>query len=267
MRYESANDSGQMAEKQGTIPRGGLAANFWNYVERATGERSVGRFLWQGAILTFTYRLPTIWAAALRGLIYRAVLGAIGSSCLIEEDVRLQVPKRIFLGDRTFIGQHSYLDGGSSSLRLGNDVHLARCCTLRAGDRGITVHDGAGINTRSYLDGNGGLEIGPNALLSPGVQVISANHVFDDPHKPIKFQGGKYGKVNIGEDCWLGTNVIVLPGVTIGNGTVIGAGAVVTTDLPAYSIALGVPAHVVGQRGAKSRRHAQAESNQGAQLG
>lgn len=266
MRYESTNDSGQMAEKQGTIPRGGLAANFWNYVERTTGERSVGRFVWQGAILTLTYRLPTIWAAVLRGQIYRGVLGAIGSSCLIEEDVRLQVPKRIFLGDRTFIGQYSYLDGGSSSLRLGNDVHLARFCTLRAGERGITVHDGAGINSRSYLDGNGGLEIGPNALLSPGVQVISANHVFDDPDKPIKFQGGKYGKVSIGEDCWLGTNVIVLPGVSIGSGTVIGAGAVVTTDMPPCSIALGVPARVVGQRGAESPSHAQAESNQGGQL-
>ncbi len=267
MRYESANDSGQTAEKEGTIPRGGLAANFWNYVERTTGERSVGRFVWQGAILTLMSRLPTIWAAVLRSLMYRAVLGAIGSSCLIEEDVRLQVPKRIFLGDRTFIGQYSYLDGGCSALRMGNDVHLARFCTLRAGERGIIVHDGAGINTRSYLDGNGGLEIGPNALLSPGVQVISANHVFDDPDKPIKFQGGKYGKVSIGEDCWLGTNVIVLPGVNIGRGTVVGAGAVVTADIPACSIALGVPARVVGQRGAESRRHAQAESNQGAQLG
>jgi acetyltransferase-like isoleucine patch superfamily enzyme len=237
-----------------TITRSGLASNFWTYVERSTGGRLLPRFLWQGVVLTLLYRLPTIGACVLRGIVYRTVLGSIGSSCLIEADVRLHVPKRIFLGDRVFVGQYSYLDGQTSFMRLGSDVHLARFCTLRAGERGITVHDGAGINTRTYIDGNGQVEIGRNALLSPGVQVISGNHVFDKPHVPIRDQGTAYGKVTIGEDCWLGTNAIVLPGVTIGRGSVVGAGAVVTRDLPDFSIALGVPARVVGQRGAASKK-------------
>jgi carbonic anhydrase/acetyltransferase-like protein (isoleucine patch superfamily) len=214
----------------------------------------LSRFLWQGTVLTLFYRLPTIWACILRGVVYRAVLGGIGSSCLIEADVRLQVPKRIFLGDRVFVGQYSYLDGQTSFLRLGNDVHLARSCTLRAGERGITVRDGAGINTRAYVDGNGQVEIGRNALLSPGVQIISGNHVFDRVDVPIRDQGTAYGKVNIGDDCWLGTSVIVLPGVTIGRGSVVGAGAVVTSDLPDFSIALGIPARVVGRRGASNKK-------------
>ncbi len=234
-----------------TIRQGGLRANLWNYVERATGQRSLGRFLWQGTVLTLMYRLPTIGATVLRGIVYRAVLGGIGSSCVIEEDVRFQVPQRVFLGKRVFVGQYSYLDGGTSFLRLGDDVHLARFCTLRAGERGITIHDGAGLNIRTYLDGNGEIEIGPNVLLSPGVQVLSGNHVFDDPRVPIRYQGTAYGKVTIGDDCWLGTNVIVLPGVDIGRGAVVGAGAVVTKDIPPFSIALGVPAKVVGQRGSK----------------
>jgi len=245
----------QLRDQYRTIPSGGLTANFWNYVQRVTGERSLGRFLWQGAILTLLYRLPTIWAAVLRGIAYRAVLGGIGSSCLIEEDVRFCVPQRIFLGKRVFIGQYSYLDATykDSFIRLGNDVHLARFCTLRAGKRGITIHDGVGINKYTFLDGNGGIEIGANALLSPGVQCISGNHIFDDPDIPIKYQGTEYGKITIGEDCWLGTNVIVLPEVTIGRGAVIGAGAVVTKDIPAYAIALGVPAKVVGHRGTKGQ--------------
>jgi len=237
-----------------TIPRGGLANNFLTYVERATGSRSLTRFVWQGTILTLMSRMPTIWATVARGIVYRSVLGSIGSSCLIEEDVRLQVPKRIFLGSRVFVGQYSYLDGQTSILRLGDDVHLSRFCTLRAGERGIAVHEGAGINTRSYIDGNGGVEIGRNALLSPGVQVLSGNHVFDDPQTPIRLQGTAYGKVTIGEDCWLGTNVVVLPGVTIGRGAVIGAGAVVTKDVPELALALGIPAKVVGHRGPRLRR-------------
>jgi acetyltransferase-like isoleucine patch superfamily enzyme len=237
-----------------TILKGGMAANFWDYVERSTGGRSLPRFLWQGAVLTVLYRLPTIWACILRGVVYRTVLGGIGSFCLVEADVRLHVPQRIFLGDRVFVGQYCYLDGQTSFLRLGDDVHLARSCTLRAGERGITIYDGAGINTRTYVDGNGGVEVGRNALLSPGVQVISGNHVFDRTDVPIRNQGTAYGKVTIGEDCWLGTNVIVLPGVTIGRGSVVGAGAVVTGDLPDLSIALGVPARVVGRRGAAGRK-------------
>jgi acetyltransferase-like isoleucine patch superfamily enzyme len=232
-----------------TIPRGGLRANFWTYVERATGERSLPRFFWQGLVLTTLYRLPTIWATVLRGIVYRSVLGGIGRSCLIEEDVRFQIPQRIFFGSRVFVGQYSYLDGQTSHLRLGDDVHLARFCTLRAGEGGIVVQDGAGINMRCFLDGNGGLEIGANTLLSPGVQVITGNHVSDDPAVPIRFQGTSYGKVSIGEDCWLGTNVVVLPGVTIGKGSVVGAGAVVTRDVPEYCVALGLPARVVGHRG------------------
>ena len=239
----------QLRDQYRTIPRGSLAANFWNYVERVTGERSVSRFLWQGAILALLCRLPTIWAAILRGGVYRVVLGGVGSACLIEEDVRFQVPRRIHLGNRVFIGQYSYLDANQSFVRLGNDVHLARFCTLRGGERGITVHDNVGINKFTYLDGNGGLEIGSDTLLSPGVQCLSGNHIFDDPDVPIKYQGTAYGKVTIGEDCWLGTNAILLPGVTIGRGAVIGAGAVVTKDIPDYGIALGVPAKVVGHRG------------------
>jgi acetyltransferase-like isoleucine patch superfamily enzyme len=237
-----------------TIPKGGLSANFWTYVERTCGERSVGRFLWQGLILTSFCRLPTIAAAILRGIVYRTVLGGIGTSCLIEEDVRLQVPQRIFLGDRVFLGQCAYLDGQVSSLRLGSEVHVARFSTLRAGEQGILLHDGVGVNTRCYLDGNGGVEIGANTLLSPGVQIISGNHIFQDRNTLIRNQGTQYGKVTIGSDCWIGTNVIILPGVTIGNGAVLAAGAVVTKDVPEFAIALGVPARVTGYRGETGER-------------
>ncbi len=245
------NNLEQPRDEYRTIPEGGLAANFWNYVQRVTGERSLGRFVWQGTVLTLLYRLPTIWTSILRGIIYRTVLGEVGSSCLIEEDVRFRVPRRVFLGSRVFIGQYSLLNATckDSFIRLGNDVHLARFCTLRAGKRGITLHDGVGINQYTFLDGNGGVEIGPDTLLSPGVQCISGNHIFDNPDVPIKYQGTEYGKITIGEDCWLGTNVIVLPGVTLGRGAVIGAGAVVTKDIPAYGIALGIPAKVIGFRG------------------
>ena len=76
--------------------------------------------------------------------------------------------------------------------------------------------------------------------------------MFDDPDTPIWQQGKRAGKIVLESDIWLGCGVRVLRGVRIGRGSVVGAGAVVTRDLPPYSIAIGIPARVVGQRGQRA---------------
>lgn len=234
-----------------TIPKGGLTANFWNYVERVTGQRSLTKFASQGFVFTLFSNLPTIWGTLLRGQAYKKVLGSIGVSCFVEKNVCFRVPQRVFLGDRVFIGENVCLDACylKSEIRLNNDVHIGRNSILRAGIGQIIVHEGVTLNRFVYLDGNGGIQIGRNALLGNKVELISGNHIFEDPNTPIRFQGTKLGKVTIGEDVWLGTNTIVLPGVTIGDGSVVGAGSVVTEDIPNYSVAIGAPAKIVKKRG------------------
>ena len=102
------------------IPRGSMRENFWKYIERVTGHRSLRKFIWQGSVLTLLSGLPTIWATILRGQIYKKVLGSVGSSCFIEKNVRFQVPQRFFLGNRVFIGENSYLD----PFNLGNEIRI-----------------------------------------------------------------------------------------------------------------------------------------------
>ncbi|MBU4174073.1 MAG: maltose O-acetyltransferase [Actinobacteria bacterium] len=84
-------------------------------------------------------------------------------------------------------------------------------------------------------------------MVSPMVNINCADHGIQ-LGTPMREQYGTYGPVTIGSDCWLGAMVVVLKGVTIGDGAVVGAGAVVTTDIPEYAIAVGVPAKVVGER-------------------
>lgn len=231
-------------------PKGELRDDFWNYVERVTGQRSLRKFVSQGLILTLFSDSPTIWSNVLRGRVYRKILGNIGVNCLIEKNVRFRVPQRIFLGDRVFIDENACLDACyiKSKIKLENDVHIGRNTVLRAGIGEIILNKGVGVNRFAYLDGNGGIEIGRNSLLANKVEIISGSHVFDDPKTPIKFQGTKLGRVTIGEDVWIGTHVTVLPGVTIGDGSVVGAGSVVTKDIPSYSVATGVPARVIRKR-------------------
>ncbi len=83
-------------------------------------------------------------------------------------------------------------------------------------------------------------------MLANGCFVSDADHRFDDPRRPITWQGfTAKGPTRIGPNCWLGANVVVTSGVTIGERCVIGANSVVTRDIPAFSVAAGAPARVL----------------------
>lgn len=84
------------------------------------------------------------------------------------------------------------------------------------------------------------------ALIGSGVHIYVSNHKYSDPFEPIYFQGHSEIKpVTIKKGCWIGANVVILPGVTIGVNAVVGAGSIVTKSIPDYAIAVGVPARVV----------------------
>jgi acetyltransferase-like isoleucine patch superfamily enzyme len=90
------------------------------------------------------------------------------------------------------------------------------------------------------------VEIGAHCMLANGCFVTDGNHRFDDPDKPVPWQGfTTKGPTRIGDNVWLGANVVVTSGVTIGRRSVIGANSVVTDDVPPFSIAAGTPAKVL----------------------
>lgn len=113
----------------------------------------------------------------------------------------------------------------------------------------VEIGDRTFVNADVWFNGPGHIKIGQDCLLAPRVSLIAVNHIFSDPNRPINIQGHTAKGITIEDDCWLGYGVTVVDGVTIGKGSVIGAGAVVTKDIPPYSIAVGVPAKVVGKRG------------------
>lgn len=86
-------------------------------------------------------------------------------------------------------------------------------------------------------------------MMGPDVVILSGGHVFDRTDIPMRLQGGKKSRPTvIGDDVWIGTRAIIMPGVRIGSGVIIGAGAVVTKDVPDYAIVGGVPAKVLRYR-------------------
>jgi acetyltransferase-like isoleucine patch superfamily enzyme len=188
---------------------------------------------------------------ALRRLLLPLILGRADSVTVLE-DVFMRGASRIHLGKGVAIEHHVVLDAKSprsDAIRI--DAHAV----LRAGtfvDTGYNgyVHLGerASLGPYCQLWGGGGIVLGHDALLSKNVSIVSVNHGIDATGTPIKKQPSIGELTTIGADCFLGVNVVVLAGVTIGPGTVVGANSVVTRDLPEGVVAAGAPARLLRGR-------------------
>ncbi len=137
-------------------------------------------------------------------------------------------------------------------------ITLGPRCTVAPGailQGNISMGENCSVQAYSILVGYGSREkpegqirIGNNVRIAPQVMMIAANHVFDDTDRPICAQGLRPAAIVIEDDVWIGGRVMLVAGVRIGRGSVIGAGAVVTRDIPPWSVAVGAPARVVKSR-------------------
>jgi|AntAceMinimDraft_17_1070374.scaffolds.fasta_scaffold17266_3 galactoside O-acetyltransferase len=235
---------------EGTIPPGGLVDSFRDYRKRVYGSASLGRFFGQGLLLTLFSCLPTIAGTVLRGYLYRMILGGLGRKCLVEKNIRFFNSARLLIGDRVFLGESGLFDVGGSAdkITIGSDSHIARSVTIRTQLGEVAIGEKVNIGANSFIYGYGDIEIGDNTLIANQVEIIGGDHTFDDVTRPMRFQGRSSSRIVIGEDVWIGTQAIIVGGVTIGKGAVIGAGAVVNRDIEEYAVAVGVPARVVRSR-------------------
>ena len=113
----------------------------------------------------------------------------------------------------------------------------------------LRVADGTRWSQGCLFNADGGISIGKNVLIGPHVIIHSSNHNYNDPDMPIKQQGHTRKPVVIEDDCWIGANAVILAGVHLHHGCVVGAGSVVTHNVPEYCVVVGNPAHIVKVRG------------------
>ncbi|MBN2508230.1 MAG: acyltransferase [Verrucomicrobia bacterium] len=138
--------------------------------------------------------------------------------------------------------------GGSVRIGPGSQVHDYAMLLTYGGH--IRMGANCTVNPFCVLYGHGGLTIGNGVRIATHSVLIPANHHFDDPTLPIWQQAESRDGIVVEDDVWIGAGARVMDGVRIGRGSVVGAGAVVTKSLPPGSVAAGVPARVIGQRGA-----------------
>ncbi|MBI5094609.1 MAG: glycosyltransferase [Candidatus Hydrogenedentes bacterium] len=137
-------------------------------------------------------------------------------------------------------------------------LHIERNAHLGYWDK-ITIGSGSSIGENAYIDAE--VSIGDDVMMGRDVVILGRNHEFSDTTLPMRFQGfGPHRPVRIGNDVWIGLRVIILPGVSVGEHSIIGAGAVVTSDVPEYAIVGGVPAKIIGWRRSSERMAFEASS-------
>ena len=152
----------------------------------------------------------------------------LGEDCVIEAGVLVFHPENIILGRNVYVGHQAILKGYFQNQ--------------------MVIGDEAWIGQQCFLHSAGGLFVGCRVGIGPGVKIITSQHTEAGRGTPILHSPVKMAAVHIDDDADIGVGAVVLPGVTIGRGAQVAAGAVVTQDVPAYAIVAGVPARVLRMR-------------------
>ena len=131
----------------------------------------------------------------------------------------------------------------SEGLIFGDNVTIGKYVQIRpssyyGGDygQGLSMGNNSSIGPNAYVGCSGKITIGDNVMIGPKCSLFAENHNFSSKKLTIKEQGVNQKGIVIEDDCWIGSNVIILDGVRIGRGSVIGAGSLVSKDIPAGSI-------------------------------
>lgn len=138
---------------------------------------------------------------------------------------------------------------GCRNMSIGKNTRFGRGCFITACNGSLVVGDNTAISPLCNIGADdGSIELGSNVAIGPGTVIRAANHRFSLLDAPIMSQGHTPGKVVIEEDVWIGANCVITPDVCIGRGAIVGAGAVVTRDVPPCMIVGGVPAREIKRR-------------------
>jgi len=126
---------------------------------------------------------------------------------------------------------------------IGNRSTIEDFCTINNGVGGVHIGNNARVGMGTVIIGP--VTIGNNVMLAQNIVLSGLNHNYTNPRTPISMQGETVAAIVVEDDCWIGANAVITAGITIGKHSVVAGGAVVTKNIPAYSVAMGNPARVV----------------------
>lgn len=195
--------------------------------------------------------VPGALGLFLRSRLYPLLLGRVGRNVAFGANVVLRHPHKIFIGNDVVIDDNCCLDAKGTSnagITIGDGVFVGRNTILSCKNGSITIDTDANIGFNVEIFSAAAVRVGARTLIAAYTYLVGGDHLFDRTDIPVLHQGRTARGIEIGENVWLGTHVVVSDGCRIGRDAIVGAGAVVTEDVGEFQVAAGVPAKAVRDR-------------------
>lgn len=216
------------------------------------GNQSWWYFIKFELIISMFISWPGAMGLWLRKKFYRGLFRHCGKGVLFGRNVVLRHPRRISIGDNVVINDDVTLDAKGvkgDGITISDHVFIGKGTILNVLDGTTEIGEGTSIGSYCRIGSNNRTIIGKKVLIASYVQIIGADHDSTRTDIPIIDQPNlSHGGATIGDGTWLGSKSTVLDGVTIGGDCIVGAHSLVNTDLPEFSVAVGVPARITKNR-------------------
>lgn len=221
------------------------------YQDLVVGSRSLLRLVLYEAVTLGAAWVPGALGLVLRRLTYPWLLGAVGRNVTFGYGVVLRHPHKIRLGDDVVIDDLVLLDAkgsGNRGIEIGSGGFIGRGTILSCKDGDIVLGERINIGFNSEVFSGSRVQVGRDGLFAAYTYLVGGGHDFENGDLAVLDQARPSRGIEVGDNVWLGTGAKVLDGVRLGRDVVVGANAVVSTDLPDGAVAAGVPARILRQR-------------------
>jgi len=224
-------------------------SSFRKYWKKAGGDISLpGLFIYE----CFALLAANLGGAAgyfvrkkLAGFLFRSA----GTGLILGRGLTVRHPGRIDFGDNVAVDDYVFIDASGSGdigVQLRDGVILSRNCSVLGKDGHVVFEERADIGCNCVFASVAGITVGAATIIA-GNCYIGGGRYYHDRLEPAIMDQGVYsrGEIVVGEKSWIGSGAVILDGVRIGRGVIVGAGSVVTKDVPEYAVVAGVPAKIL----------------------
>lgn len=227
------------------------------YINLFVGKKGLFQLIKYEIITMMFQDMPGAMGIYFRNLFYPLLFKKVGKGVSFGKSITLRHPGRISIGNDVVIDDYCVLDAkgiNNEGIIIEDGVFIGRGNILSCKNGNIILEKNVNLGFNGEVFSGSNVVIGENTLVAAYVYIIGGGHDYKRIDIPISEQDKPSHGINVEKNCWIGAGAKIFDGVNIGEDTVIGAGAVVVRDIPAFSIAAGIPARVAKSRKSKDEK-------------
>lgn len=221
------------------------------YRDLVIGRPGWGPLIVYELVMLLSANVPGALGLFLRSKLYPLVLGSVGRNVVFGVNVALRHPHKIAIADNVVIDDACCLDAkgtDNKGIIIGKGVFVGRNTILSCKNGDIVIDDAANIGFNCEIFSASRVRVGKSVLMAAYTYLVGGDHLYDRTDIPVLEQGRTARGIDVGDNVWLGTHVVVTDGSQVGRDAIVGAGAVVVGEIPDFCIAAGIPAKVMRDR-------------------